>query len=135
MVEAGLGGKHIRAAPHLSVIDMDLGRPAEPTEIREEVENFLAKYPGSREEGGHSVADPISYWYGNKLPRYLWKEGWGPQLRKAGFNEDRFMRTVGAHRVGFFRWIDGEVPWDKLLDLILASVLKTSNTLQAKAST
>ncbi len=112
---------------------MQLERPSEPIRLREEVLRFLRRHPQSREEGGHSVADPLTYWYGNKLPRYLWKSGWGPKLSGAGLDPDRFMRTIGAHRKGFFRWIDGVLPWDQFLDLIVLSVTKTAESLQSKA--
>lgn len=113
---------------------MELKAPDEPAHLKEEVLAFLRKYPEARDEGGHSVADPISYWYGNKLPRYFWKSGWGPELKHLGFDEDRFMRTVGAHRVGFFRWIEGEMEWDRLADLVVRSVAKTAQSLQEKAT-
>jgi hypothetical protein len=112
---------------------MQLERPAEPVHIKEEVLRLFQRHPESREEGGHSVADPISYWYGNKLPRYLWKSGWGPRLKQTGFNEDRFMRAVGAHRVGFMRWIDGEMPWERFLDLLIVTVTKTAESFRAAA--
>lgn len=112
---------------------MNLVVPPEPQHLKEEVLAFLRKYPEARDEGGHSVADPISYWYGNKLPRYFWKSGWGPDLKQVGFDEDRFMRTVGAHRVGFFRWIDEEMAWDRLADLIVRSVEKTAEALRQAA--
>ncbi len=113
---------------------MELNRPPEPVEIREEVLSLFKKYPEAREEGGHSVADVVSYWYGNKLPRYLWKKGWGPELEKAGFDPDRFMRVIGAHRVGFMRWIDGTMSWEKLLGLMVVSVTRTAQSRQAKAT-
>lgn len=109
---------------------MNLERVPEPTNIKQEVLKLFSRHPEAREEGSHSVADPISYWYGNKLPRYLWKAGWGPSLKAAGLNEDRFMRVVGAHRVSFLKWIDGELPWDRLLDLIMLSVAKTAEGLK-----
>ncbi|MFQ5838875.1 MAG: hypothetical protein ACE5HJ_08885 [Thermoplasmata archaeon] len=111
---------------------MELERHPEPLHIKEEVLKLIERHPETREEGGHSVADPISYWYGNKLPRYLWKGGWGPKLKEIGFDEDRFMRTIGAHRAGFLRWIDDEMPWEKLLDLLILSVTRTAESLRAK---
>ncbi|MFQ5986831.1 MAG: hypothetical protein ACE5KQ_05680 [Thermoplasmata archaeon] len=103
---------------------MEFERLAEPVRLKEEVLELVAKYPEFREEGGHAVADPISYWYGNKLPRYLWKGGWGEKLRDIGVSEDQFMQAIGAHRIGFFRWIDDEMEWEKLLDFMILSATK-----------
>ncbi len=111
---------------------MDLRQPPEPVELKEEVLRFLDKYPESRQEGGHSVADAVSYWYGNKLPRYLWKSGWGLKLQEAGVDRERFMRTIGAHRSGFFRWIDGDMTWDRLIELMTLSVSKTARDIETK---
>jgi hypothetical protein len=110
---------------------MDLERLPEPLHIKNEVLKLFERHPEAREEGSHSVADPISYWYGNKLPRYFWKGGWGPRLKEAGLNEDRFMRVVGAHRVSFLRWIDGEMPWDEFQKLVILSVAKTAEGIRA----
>ncbi|MFQ5908948.1 MAG: hypothetical protein ACE5JE_09035 [Thermoplasmata archaeon] len=110
-------------------------RLAEPVDLKEEVLELVSRYPEFREEGSHAVADPISYWYGNKLPRYLWKGGWGEQLKVAGVSEDLFMQTIGAHRIGFFRWIDGEMNWEKLLDNMILSATKLVEAPPAAART
>lgn len=112
---------------------MNLERLPEPVHLREEVHRLFVKHPDAREEGGHEVADAISYWYGNKLPRYLWNRGWGPWLQQGGLRPDQFMRTVGAHRIGFLKWIDGEMPWEKLLDYLILSTEKAMERIQAKA--
>ena len=112
---------------------MELERPPEPGHLKDEVHRLLERHPDAREEGSHSVADALSYWYGNKLPRYLWSAGWGPKLKEAGLDPDRFMQTVGAHRIGFLKWIDGEMGWDKLLEYILLSTKKAVERLQPKA--
>ncbi len=113
---------------------MELTLPPEPLELRKEIRNFLERHPELREEGGHAVADVAGYWYGNKLPRYLWKSGWGQVLDRTGMDKDLFMRTVGAHRAGFFRWIDGEASWEELIDLIARSTTKTAERLGARAT-
>ncbi|MFQ5962218.1 MAG: hypothetical protein ACE5MG_12560 [Candidatus Methylomirabilales bacterium] len=112
---------------------MEFERLAEPVHLKEEVLELVSKYPEFREEGSHAVADPISYWYGNKLPRYLWKGGWGPRLREIGVSEDQFMQTIGAHRIGFFRWIDHEMEWEKFLDFMILSATKLVEGQAAEA--
>lgn len=114
---------------------MRLSKPPEPVEVKEQVLRFLERHPELREESAHSVGDVAGYWYGNKLPRYLWKSGWGPALTEAGLDKDRFMRIVGAHRAGFFRWIDGEMSWDELVDIVMRSTAKTAGGMAARART
>ena len=114
---------------------MEFERLPEPLQLKEEVLELVTKHPEMREEGGHAVADPISYWYGNKLPRYLWKGGWGERLRAEGVTEDQFMQTIGAHRIGFFRWIDEKMEWEKLLDFMILSAAKLLEGQPAEAQT
>ncbi len=111
---------------------MELRRAPEPVELKEEILRLFEKHPEAREEGAHSVVDPITYWYGNKLPRYLWKSGWGPKLKRLGYDEDRFMRTIGAHKAGFLLWIDGKMTWEKFSGLMMLSVTKTAESLRTK---
>lgn len=112
---------------------MELDRLPEPDHLKEEVLDLFERHPETREEGDHSVAEPISFWYGNKLPRYLWNAGWGAPLRRAGLEPDAFMRAVGAHRKGFRKWIEGEIEWDRLLEFIRASTKKAVDQLNPKA--
>ncbi|MFQ6013403.1 MAG: hypothetical protein ACE5LS_07145 [Thermoplasmata archaeon] len=114
---------------------MEFERLPEPVQLKEEVLVLISRYPETREAGSHSVADPISYWYGNKLPRYLWKGGWGPKLQGLGVSEDEFMQTIGAHRIGFFRWIDDEMEWEKLQDYLILSTTKLVEGKPAEAKT
>lgn len=111
---------------------MEFVRLPEPLQLKGEVLELVAKYPEFREEGSHATADPISYWYGNKLPRYLWNGGWGEKLIVGGVAEDQFMQTIGAHRIGFFRWIDDEMEWEKLLDFMILSATKLVEGREAK---
>lgn len=114
---------------------MRLSKPPEPVEMKELVRRFSKRHPEVREDSAHSVAAVAGYWYGNMLPRYLWKSGWGPDLTKAGLDKDRFMRVVGAHRAGFFRWIDGEMSWEALVEIIRRSTAKTAEGVAARART
>ncbi len=114
---------------------MRLSKPPEPIEMREQALRFLERHPELREETAHSVADATCYWYGNKLPRYLWNGGWGQALTEAGLDKDRFMRIVGAHRASFFRWIDGKMSWDELADIVMRSTAKTAEGMATRART
>jgi hypothetical protein len=114
---------------------MEFERLPEPLQLKGEVLELVTKYPEFREEGSHATADPISYWYGNKLPRYLWNAGWGRKLKEMGVAEDQFMQTIGAHRIGFFRWIDDEMEWEKLLDFMIRSAVKLVRTPPADSET
>ncbi|MEE8231718.1 MAG: hypothetical protein V3R46_00155 [Thermoplasmata archaeon] len=114
---------------------MEFERLPEPLQLKEEVLELLTKHPEMREEGSHAVADPISYWYGNKLPRYLWKGGWAERLRAVGVAEDQFMQTIGAHRIGFLRWIDDEMGWEKLMDFMILSAAKLLKGQPAEVQT
>jgi hypothetical protein len=45
------------------------------------------------------------------------------------------MQTIGAHRIGFFRWIDNKIEWEKLLDFMILSVAKLLEGRPAEAQT
>lgn len=73
----------------------------------------------------HGGSDPLSFIYGNRLPRYLWTEvGWGEELGKRGITLQEFIRLAGRRRRDFVRWAKREIGWTDYVAQLLKTLLR-----------
>ena len=70
-------------------MDVKLSVPKEPKEIKQ----WIQTQP---RQGGRASGidwDSINVWFGNQLPKYLWKV-WQDELKPAGFNWQKFLKLL-----------------------------------------
>lgn len=84
--------------------------PKEPQEVKEWIES-LDKRKGSPGIGWES----LNVWYGNQLPKYLWKE-WKDELGYRGFNWQKFLRLLKYRTDKIILWHKGIIKWKELVE-------------------
>lgn len=83
--------------------------PKEPREVKNWIRN-LEKYRGSPDTDW----DSLNVWYGNQLPKYLWKE-WKDELVSSGFTWQKFLRLLKYRTDKIILWYKGAIPWEDLV--------------------
>ena len=74
--------------------------------------------------------DSLVLWFGNRLPRYLWKEaGWAKPLKDEGYNWQSFLKVLSLHKKEMIRCSHDTLTWRdfllKLQDTIRDPVFKS----------
>jgi len=88
-----------------------LSRPPEPLAIKTQTQEHINQTNGK--------LDALLFWFGNKLPSYLWKEGgWSQPLKASGYTWQSFLRVLALHKKELIQWIQGTISWTQLLTKI-----------------
>jgi len=82
--------------------------PPEPANIKKQyIEN---------KQGFGNKFDSLIFWFGNKLPSYLWKEGgWSKPLKKEGYNWQSFLKILSLHKKEMIKWSRNKISWKEFL--------------------
>lgn len=91
----------------------DLAIPKEPQEVKNWIRK-LEKYKGSPGIDWES----LNVWYGNQLPKYLWKE-WKSELKLFGFSWQKFLRLLSYRTDRIILWYKGIIKWEELIEEII----------------
>ena len=68
--------------------------------------------------------DSLTFWFGNRLPSYIWKEGgWEKPLKKEGYNWQSFLKVLSLHKKDMIKWSWNTLTWKEFL-------LKLEDTLK-----
>ena len=87
---------------------MKLIIPPEPKILKEQ---FIKQ----KKEIGMKI-DSLSFWFGNRLPSYLWKNGgWSTPLKKEGYNWQSFLKILSLHKKEMIRWSKDTMSWKDFL--------------------
>lgn len=90
-----------------------LNIPKEPQEVKKYIKR-LEKYGGNLRIDWES----LNVWYGNQLPKYLWKE-WKEELVSRGFNWQKFLRLLKYRTDKIILWYKGIINWEELVKEII----------------
>jgi hypothetical protein len=100
------------------------GIPPEPTEIKEAMKALMGRMTGEAQDWQSLVA-----WYGNKLPQYLWTgQDWRKKLSKKGWKWQSFLSLLSRHTQEIVRWANGDVSWNRLIEIIEADLNSSTAT-------
>jgi len=60
--------------------------------------------------------DTLTFWFGNKLPSYLWKEGgWAKPLKAEGYSWQSFLKILSLHKKDMIKWSWNTLSWKDFL--------------------
>lgn len=83
--------------------------PKEPQEVKDWMKNL------EKHKGGPGIDwDSLNVWYGNQLPKYLWKE-WKDELVSRNFNWQKFLRLLKYRTDRIILWNKGIITWEELV--------------------
>jgi len=88
---------------------INLSTPKEPIEIKEQIKAFHQKYPG-----GSIDWASLNVWFGNQLPKYLWKE-WKDKLKSSGFTWQKFLKLLKYRTDAIILWSQDKLKWQNLI--------------------
>lgn len=67
--------------------------------------------------------DSLTFWFGNKLPSYLWKNGgWSKPLKAEGYNWQSFLKILSLHKKEIIKWSQNTLSWKDLLLKIQSTI-------------
>jgi len=77
---------------------------------------MLKKQSKQQKEGKEWDIDSIVFWFGNKLPSYLWKEGgWSQHLKSDGYTWQSFLKILSLHKREMILWSRDAISWKEFL--------------------
>ena len=60
--------------------------------------------------------DSLTFWFGNKLPSYIWKEGgWAKPLKAEGYSWQSFLKILSLHKKDMIKWSWNTLSWKDFL--------------------
>jgi hypothetical protein len=87
---------------------MKLTIPPEPKILKEQ---FIEQ----KKEIGLKI-DSLTFWFGNRLPSYLWKNGgWSKPLKAEGYNWQSFLKILSLHKKEMIKWSRDTLAWKDFL--------------------
>ena len=87
---------------------MKLNIPPEPKIIKRQLIE--------QKKGIEMKIDSLTFWFGNKLPSYLWKDGgWSKPLKKEGYNWQSFLKILSLHKKDMIKWSWNTLTWKDFL--------------------
>ena len=102
--------------------------PPEPKEIKEAIRSLMGRMTGEEEDWG-----PLAVWYGNKIPQYLWtSQSWKNKLSKRGWKWQDFLNLLSRHTQDMIRWVNNQISWDRLVEVIEADLGSSITKLDEK---
>jgi len=88
---------------------LNLYTPKEPKEIKKWIQNQSQQRDSSEIDWAS-----LNVWFGNKLPRFLWKE-WQGELKPVGFNWQKFLKLLKYRTDAIILWSQGKLKWENLI--------------------
>jgi hypothetical protein len=60
--------------------------------------------------------DSLGLWFGNQLPRYLWRDaGWSIPLKAEGYTWQSFLKILSLHKKEMIQWARDALSWKEFL--------------------
>jgi len=106
---------------------MKLSIPPEPTIMKRQFDKEINRI--------EMKIDTVWFWFGNRLPSYLWNEGgWSTPLKKEGYNWQSFLKILALHKKDMIKWSWDTLSWkdflfkiqDTLKDPVFKEILASS---------
>lgn len=72
--------------------------------------------------------DKVIKFYGlsaQVLPKYLWSH-WKSELKAKGLSWQLFLKAISAYEYDVVRWVEGQLSWEELVDVITRVLDKAS---------
>ncbi|MCD6233192.1 hypothetical protein J7J81_02315 [bacterium] len=91
---------------------LNLSTPKEPVEIKEQIKASHQKY-----RGGSIDWASLNVWFGNQLPKYLWKD-WKDKLKPSGFTWQKFLKLLKYRTDKIILWSQEKITWKNLVEEI-----------------
>jgi len=88
---------------------LNLSLPKEPVEIKEQIKAFHHKHHGDSIDWAS-----LNVWFGNQLPKYLWKE-WKDKLKPSGFTWQKFLKLLKYRTDAIILWSQEKLKWEDLI--------------------
>jgi len=88
---------------------LNLSTPREPVEVKEQIKASHQKY-----RSGSIDWASLNVWFGNQLPKYLWKE-WKDKLKPSGFTWQKFLKLLKYRTDKIILWSQGKIAWKELV--------------------
>ena len=67
--------------------------------------------------------DSLTFWLGNRLPSYIWKNGgWAAPLKEEGYNWQSFLKILSLHKIEMIKWSSNALSWKDFLQKILETI-------------
>ena len=88
---------------------LNLSIPKEPTEIKKRIKLFHLKSDSNSIDW-----DSFNVWFGNQLPKYLWKE-WKDKLKHSGFTWQKFLKLLKYRTDAIILWSQDKLKWENLV--------------------
>ena len=88
---------------------LNLSTPKEPVEVKEQIKASHQKY-----RSGSIDWASLNVWFGNQLPKYLWKE-WKDKLKPSGFTWQKFLKLLKYRTDKIILWSQGKIAWKELV--------------------
>ena len=84
--------------------------PKEPLEVKDWIKSL------EKHTSGPGIDwESLNVWYGNQLPKYLWKE-WKNELKPQGFTWQKFLRLLKHRTDKIILWYKGIIKWKELVE-------------------
>ena len=90
-------------------MNLKLSTPKEPIDIKKQIGLFHQKNQGSSIDWAS-----LNVWFGNQLPKYLWKE-WQNELKTAGFSWQKFLKLLKYRTDKIILWSQDQMEWKELV--------------------
>jgi hypothetical protein len=97
----------------MKYMNLNLPIPKEPEDVKEWIKSFEQK----GQTPGIDWAS-LNVWYGNQLPKYLWRE-WKSELKRVGFNWQKFLKILKYRTDRIILWSNNEMSWEELVKEII----------------
>ena len=97
---------------------MDLFTLDEPVDIKKKIQAFNV-----RVDDQSSGVDwgPLSVWYGNLIPKYIWAS-WKLPLKQGGYTWQKFLRLMKYRTDDALLWIEEMILWEDFLNRVKESL-------------
>lgn len=90
-------------------MNVKLSIPKEPKDVKEKIQSFNQK-----SSGGSIDWASLNVWFGNQLPKYLWKE-WQSKLKPVGFTWQKFLKLLKFKTGEIISWSQDQMEWKDLI--------------------
>ncbi len=94
---------------------MKLSIPPEPLQIK--------KQSKTEKDNKKWDIDHLMFWFGNRLPSYLWKEsGWSKHLKKEGYSWQNFLKILALNKKEMIRWSQNGITWIEFIEKLQETI-------------
>jgi len=94
-------------------MELNLSIPKEPITVKK----WIQAQPQYGQTPGIDWAS-LNVWFGNQLPKYLWRE-WKGELKRVGFNWQKFLKILKYRTDEIILWSSDKTSWENLVGEII----------------